>query len=175
MDDNTFNATLRMFENDVNLIEVLHGKPALFTSALYSGGFFTGAPQTRDHSELLGIRAMEKGNSTAALRLQFRATTGGYNLVIKNRGDHYDKLITNHWNDIFGVKEPSTDNPTVFILLNHQNRVIIRKDIATTHLPVSLMTNSNKHVGGIKVRGSPYLYLAETEEKFKIPFVLTLL
>lgn len=175
MDNKSFEATLSMFDAHVNFLAALHGKPTIATVTAFSGGFYSGRRQTHDHSNLLGMRPKGPGVIAAPLTLQFRPAVGGYNLVIKNTGKHYDKLISKSWLEIFGVDGPATDNPTVFILLNHQNRTITRENITAAYSPVSLRTLSNQYIGGLKVRGSPYLYLAETEEKSKITFILSLL
>lgn len=171
----SFDATLRMFDHQVNLLEVLHGKPALATVSLFSGGFFTGKPQTLDHSSLLGMRPKGQGGTAAPLKLHFQHTADGYILSIKNTGEHHKKLISNIWLEALGAKSPDTDKPTLFTLIDHQNKAITLENITTAHSPVSLMTENKKHVGGLKVRGSPYMYLAETEEKSKITFILSIL
>ncbi|MBC3365025.1 hypothetical protein [Pseudomonas sp. SWRI154] len=175
MDNKSFEATLRMFDAHVNLLEILHGQPTLATVSAFSGGFYSGRPQTHDHSNLLGMRPKGQGITAAALTLQFRPTAGGYNLVIKNTGKHYDKFISQSWSEVFGAKGPDTKTPTVFTLLDHQNRTITRESITAVHLPVSLRTQNNNYIGALKVRGSPYLYLAESEGKSKITFILSLL
>ncbi|SFB51605.1 hypothetical protein SAMN03159488_04683 [Pseudomonas sp. NFIX10] len=172
--EQSFHATLSMFDARVNLLETLHGKPAMATVSSFSGGFFTGKPQTHDHSHLLGIRAETQGMDRAQLILHFRPTSHGYILTLKNPGEHYNKLISKSWLEVLGAENPNTVNPTRFILIDHQQNIITRKNINTLHTPVSLMTATHKYVGGLRVRGSPYLYLAETEEKSKITFILSL-
>ncbi|WLH12012.1 hypothetical protein PSH58_24790 [Pseudomonas hefeiensis] len=173
--DQSFNATLRMFDRHVNLLEILHGKPAMATVSLFSGGFFTGRPQTHDHSSLLGMRPKGQNLSATPLKLHFRHTNDGYSLVIKNTGEHDNKLIGKRWLEVLGAQDSGTDDPMFFTLVDHQNNAITLKNIFTPHLPVSLMTENKKHIGGLKVRGSPYIYLAETEEKSKVTFILSVL
>lgn len=173
--EQSFNATLSMLNTRVNLLERLHGKPAMATISSFSGGFFTGRPQTQDHSSLLGMHADDQDVRSEPLRLHFRYTAGGYFLTLKNTGEHYNKLISKSWLEIFGVSDPNTRNPTLFSLLDHQQNIIMRKHITSRHVPISLMTGNKKHVGGLRVRGSPYLYLAETEEQSKAMFILSIL
>jgi hypothetical protein len=175
MDNKSFEATLSMLDAQVNFLEVLHGQPTMVTVTAFSGGFYSGRRQTRDHSNLLGMKPKVPGVVTAPLMLQFRPAVGGYKLVTKNTGKHYDKLIRKSWLETLGVDGPKLGSPTVLTLLDHQNRTLTRENITAAHLPVSLMTQNNKYIGGLKVRGSPYLYLAETEEKSKITFLLSLL
>lgn len=174
--EKSFNATLRMFNAHVHLLDALHGKPAMATISSFSGGFFTGKPQTHDHSRLLGMRPEGPGAAVAPLMLHWRHTPDGYILTIKNQGEHYNKLLSRRWLEVLGAENSNIDNPTLFTLVDHQNNnIITQKNISAAHCPVSLRTANNKYVGGLKVRGSPYLYLAETEEKSKATFILSLL
>ncbi len=173
--EQSFNATLSMYNTRVNLLEKLHGKPAMATISSFSGGFFTGRPQTQDHSSLLGMRADDQAVHSEPLRLHLRYTAGGYLLTLKNTGEHYNKLISKSWLEVFGASDPNTRNPTLFSLIDHQHNIITRKHIKSRHVPISLMTGNKKHVGGLRVRGSPYLYLAETDEQSKAMFILSVL
>lgn len=172
--EKSFHATLSMFDAHVNLLEALHGKPAMATVSSFSGGFFTGKPQTHDHSHLLGMRSEALGVDCTQLMLHFRPTPHGYILTLKNPGEHYNKLISKSWLEVLGAESSNTVNPTRFILIDHQQNIITRTNINAQHTPISLMTATNKYVGGLRMRGSPYIYLAETEEKSKITFILSL-
>ncbi|WP_420231101.1 hypothetical protein ACN079_17335 [Pseudomonas sp. ABY48] len=173
--EQSFYATLSMINARVDLLERLHGKPAMATISSFSGGFFTGKPQTHDHSSLLGMRAEDQGACNEPLQLHFRPTAKGYILTLKNTGEYHNKLISKSWLEVFGARDPNTRNPTLFSLIDHQHNIITRKNIKSRHVPISLMTGNKKHVGGLRVRGSPYLYLAETEEQSKAMFILSIL
>lgn len=169
----SFNATLRMHDARINLLEHLHGKPAMATIRSFSGGFFTGKPQNHDHSCLLGMDPQAPGVDTTPLRLHFGYTAQGYILTIKNPGEYYDKLISRSWLEVLGAQHSDTRNPTLFNLVDYRDNIITRKDITSIHAPVSLLTSNRKYVGGLRIPGSPYIYLGKTEEKSKITFVLT--
>lgn len=173
--EKSFNAKLRMLNTRINLLELLHGKPALATVSSFSGGFFTGKPQIHDHSSLLGLLPQNEGVDTAPLELHFRDTGDGYILSIKNIGEHHDKLLSKSWLDILGARDPNTSNPTVFTLVDPQDKAITLKNITTAHSPVSFMTENKKYIGRLNVRGSPYIYLGETERKSKATFILSIL
>ncbi|AXP05366.1 hypothetical protein ACWA6H_25675 [Pseudomonas bijieensis] len=173
--ENSFHATLDMFSAHVNLLERLHGKPALATVSSFSGGFYTGKPQTQDHSHLLGMRAEDPRTRGEPLRLHFRHTANGYILTLKNTGEHYNKVLSKSWFEVLGAKDPNTKKPTLFTLIDFQQNVITPKNIKSGHTRISLMTANKKHVGGLRLRGSPYLYLAETEEQSKATFILSIL
>lgn len=170
----SFNATLRMHDARINLLEHLHGKPAMATIRSFSGGFFTGPAQAHDHSSLLGMHPDARGPDTPPLKLHFRHTADGYILSIKNPGEYYDKLISRSWLDVLGAQHSNTRHPTLFTLVDHRRNIITRKDITSIHLPVSLMTANQKYIGGLKIPGSPYIYLAKTEEKSRITFILSI-
>ena len=164
-----------MFSAHVNLLGRLHGKPAMATVSSFSGGFYTGKPQTQDHSHLLGMRPEAPGTRGEPLRLHFRHTAGGYLLTLKNTGEHYNKLLSKSWFEVLGAKDPTTKNPTLFTLIDFQQKVITPATIKSGHTRISLMTAGRKYVGGLRLRGSPYLYLAETGEQSKVTFILSIL
>jgi hypothetical protein len=173
--EKSFVAILRMFDHKLNLLELLHEKPALATIRLFSGGFFTGSPQTLDHSKLLGMRPNDQGSAVKSLKVHFRHTSNGYILSIKNTGDHYNQLISQSWLEVFGSVDSDIDDPTLFTLVDHQGKAVTLKDLSSTHSPISLMTEDGDYLGGLKVNGSPYVYLAKTEARFKTTFVLSIL
>lgn len=173
--EKSFIATLRMFDHKVNVLELLHGKPAMATIRLFSGGFFTGKPQTRDHSHLLGIRPNGQIGEVTSLKLHFLHTADGYILTIKNKGDYYNRIISENWLNTFEAMDTETDKPTAFTLLNHQDAVVTLDNLSTPHSPISLKIEDKHYMGGLKVNGSPYVYLGKTEERSKITFILTVL
>ncbi|AKJ97974.1 MULTISPECIES: hypothetical protein [Pseudomonas] len=168
----SFSATLRSPDMHIHLLETLHGKPAMATITSFSGGFFSGKPQTVDHSSLLGMHAKASGGAVAPLMLHFRHSADGYTLWIKTPGEHHDKFIGKSWFDALGVKD--SGQASTFRLVNPKNRVITLDDITAQHSPLSLMTKHNKYVGGLRMHGSPYLYLAETDVRSKLTFILSL-
>ncbi|CAH0269247.1 hypothetical protein [Pseudomonas mediterranea] len=169
----SFSATLSLPDMNIHLLETLHGKPALATLTSFSGGFFSGRPQTVDHSNLLGMHAKAEGGVIQPLMLHFRHTAGGYTLSIKNTGEHHHKFIGKSWFDAIGVKD--SGKPISFKLVDQKNRVITLENIKAKHSPLSLMTENKKYIGGLRMRGSPYRYLAETEEHSKLTFVLSII
>lgn len=170
----SFIATLRMFDHRVNFLEVLHGKPAMATIGSFSGGSFTGKPQTRDHSALLGILPSPQRGQDKPLRLHFRHTESGYVISIKNQGEYYNKIISQRWQEVMGAVDSNIDDPAAFTLVDPQNKPIKLENLTTPHSPVSLMTSKNKYIGGLRLKSSPYIYLAETEERSKITFILSI-
>jgi hypothetical protein len=171
----SFIATLTMFDHKLNFLELLHEKPALATVRLFSGGFYTGPPQTRDHSSLLGLRRHEQGEAVKPLKLHFRHTAGGYILSIKNAGEYYNKLMSESWLEVLGAVDPDKEQPTVFTLIDHNNKPVTLDNLPATHSPVSLRTKDKKYMGGLTIKGSPYVYLASTAERSKITFILSIL
>lgn len=173
--EQSFIATLRMFDHKVNLLEQLHGNPALATIRYFSGGFFTGKPQTQDHSQRLGICPNEQIGEVTPLTLHFRHTTDGYILSIKNTGEYYNQLICEKALDTLGVTAPDADEPTAFTLLNPQGQPVTLDNLRNTHSAVSIKIKDKHYMGGLKLNGSPYIYLGKTEERSKITFILSIL
>ncbi|TPG74954.1 hypothetical protein [Pseudomonas arsenicoxydans] len=173
--DKSFIATLRMLDHKVGFLQQLHGKPALATISLFSGGFFTGSPQTRDHSHLLGLRLNEQIGRVIPLKLHFRHTPDGYILTIKNKGDYYNQLISKNGLDTVEAVDSDTDDPTTFTLLDHEGVAITLDNLQPAHSPISLRIKDKHYLGGIKIKGSPYVYLGKTEERSKITFILSIL
>ena len=173
--EKSFIAILRMFDHKVNLLEQLHGKPALATITHFSGGFFTGRPPTQDHSKRLGIRPNQQIGEVTPLTPHFRHTAEGYILSIKNTGEYYNHIISEKALDTFGVIDSDADDPTVFTLVNQQGKPITLDNLRNTHSAVSLKIKDKHYMGGLKLNGSPYIYLGKTEERSKITFILTIL
>lgn len=173
--EKSFLANLLMVGHKVSFMESLHGKPAMATIGMVSGGFFTGKPQTRDHSSLLGIRPSEEAGPVKALRLHFRHTANGYMISIKNRGEYYNQLISESWQEVVGAKDCNIDEPSIYTLVNLQNKPVTLEHLPAAHSPVALMTEDNSYLGAIRVRGSPYGYIGKTKEHSKITFVLSIL
>lgn len=171
--EKSFIATLRMFDHKVGFLDHLHGKPAMATITLFSGGFYTGRPQTRDHSHLLGMRINEQCGRTKPLKLHFSHTPDGYILSVKNQGAYYNQLISNRWLDTVQAVDSDIDNPSTFTLLDHNGAAITLDNLRETHSPVSLRFDNQHYLGGLKIRGSPYIYLGKTEESSKITFMLS--
>lgn len=170
----SFTATLRMIDHKVNLLEVLHGKPALATVGMFSGGAYTGKPQSRDHSALLGILPNAQSGPVRPLILHLRHTSAGYILSIKNKGEYYDRIVSQSWQEILGAADSNISEPSVFTIIDQHNKPIAFDNPAAIHTPVSLMTDDNKYIGGLRLRGSPYVYLAATDERSKITFILSI-
>lgn len=173
--EKSFTATLRMLDHKVGVLEQLHGKPALATITLFSGGFFTGSPQTRDHSHLLGLRPNEQIGKVIPLKLHFRHTPDGYILTIKNNGDYYNQVISKNGLDTFEAMDSDTDDPITFTLIDHQGAAITLDNLQAAHSPISLRIKDKHYLGGVKIKGSPYIYLGKAEERSKITFILSIL
>jgi hypothetical protein len=169
----SFDAVLRTAGEHINLLEELYGRPALATLTEFSGGFFTGKPQTHDHSNLLGTVPGDPSLDRRPLRLRFQYTEAGYALSIKNTGEHYNKYIGMTWRNHFGVTTTNLEDAALFGLFDQNNNILTRDNLKA-HTLVSLRT-ADKYIGRSKRRGSPYTYVAETNENTKITFLLSLL
>jgi hypothetical protein len=170
----SFDAVLRTSGEHINLLEELHGKPAIATLTEFSGGFFTGRPQPHDHSTLLGTVSRDPRLDRKPLRLRFQHTEAGYALTIKNTGEHKDKYIGLAWRNHFGVTTANIEDAALFSLMDQNNNILTRDSLKAAHTLITLRTATDKYIGRSKRRGSPYTYLAETDENAKITFILSL-
>jgi hypothetical protein len=68
-----------------------------------------------------------------------------------------------------------TDDPTTFTLLDHEGTPITLDNLLAVHSPISLRTKDKHYLGGVKIKGSPYIYLGKAEERSKITFILSIL
>lgn len=102
--------------NLVHFLDVVNGKQATVTSPLFSGGHFTGRPQSRDDSHLLGFRPEPR------LTLYFRYTDRGYRLYIRTPGPYFGKCLSLDKNGILGAFAPEGSN--VYQLIGKQGNTL---------------------------------------------------
>ncbi|MGE1176376.1 hypothetical protein [Pseudomonas sp. BW7P1] len=134
----SFIATIGIQTDLVHFLDVVNGAPATVTSPLFSGGHFSGKPQSRNDSHLLGIRPEPR------LTLYFRHTEQGYRLYIRTPGPYYGKCLSLDKNGILGAFDPEGSN--VYQLIGKQG------------IPLSIDNHqSNKLEAYLKVSGSPGL------------------
>jgi len=134
----SFVATIGIRTDLVHFLDVVNGAPATVTSSLFSGGHFSGKPQSRNDSHLLGIRPEPR------LTVYFRHTGQGYRLYIRTPGPYYGKCLSLDKNGILGAFAPEGSN--VYQLIGKQG------------IPLSIDDHqSNKLEAYLKVSGSPGL------------------
>jgi hypothetical protein len=109
------------------------------------------------------------------LKLHFRHTPDGYILTIKNKGDYYNQVISKNGLDTFEAMDSDTDDPITFTLIDHQGAAITLDNLQAAHSPISLRIKDKHYLGGVKIKGSPYIYLGKAEERSKITFILSIL
>ena len=171
----SFIATLQVPNYNLDLLGTLYGQPVMVTDLLGSGGVFSGRPQTRDDSGAIGIQPHANGGVKAPLKLYFRHTAKGYEIHIRHTGK-YDRhrLAKNHLDTIY-ARSPTLKDPLAFTLLSQQNASVTGDTLLERHTLITLKTHNNRSIGIKKVKGSPYHYLAETDERNKMVFLLTIL
>lgn len=172
--EKSFLANLFMLDDKVNLLESLYGKPVMAKIGEFGGGW-AGKPQTRDHSSLMGIRPKDECGSIKSLRLHFRYTASGYIISIKNRGEYYNKIISESWLEFLGAKDCNIDEPSIYSLVDFHNKPVTLENLPDIHNRVCIMTEDNRYWGAIRSRSLSYTYIGKTEERSKIPFVLSIL
>lgn len=171
----SFIATLTLRDQNVNFLELLYGRPALARLTLGSGGFFSGRPPTVDHSDLLGLRPRAQAVESRPLALHFRHTDDGYILSVKNPGVYYGRVISEQALDAFEAVGSDDEDATIFNLITPEDTPLSTKLLSNKQLLISLKIKDKHYAGGLKMKGSPYIYLGRTEKRSKIVFALTIL
>lgn len=173
--NNSFIATLEVPGHRLNLLESLYGGPALATELLGSGGFYSGRPQNRDDSNLLGFRKNEEVGAIAELQLFFSGTLDGYAIyALDAAGYTHSRIIKNRMN-ILGSAPLNTDERTIFNLVNEQGNIITLDDLRGDNHRIKLKTQDEKYIGGLTLRGSSYHYISEVRDNYKMTFNLKIL
>ncbi|MFJ4194803.1 hypothetical protein [Pseudomonas sp. NPDC089534] len=162
---NSFIATLALDTHHVNFLGQLHETPAIRLDTQFSGGFFTGAPKRKNDSHLLGHRSRQDIPDPAPLTIYFRCTDDYYHLYIRSHPVYAGHCLSKDPSGFLGAFLPAGRDTTSFNLLNLDNRVITLPDLTRdTHL-IRLQARSARHVGSLRRRGAPYLYLGETDQE----------
>ncbi|WP_309675110.1 hypothetical protein [Pseudomonas sp.] len=93
----SFIATIGAQTTLVHFLDVVHGGKATVSSSLFSGGHYTGRPQSRDDSHFLSLRPEPRAT------LYFRYTNNGYRLYIRTPGPYFGKCLSLSENGILGA------------------------------------------------------------------------
>ncbi|MDN3219860.1 hypothetical protein [Pseudomonas nunensis] len=173
--NNSFVATLEIPDQHLNLLEILHGGPAISTELLGSGGFYSGRPQPRDDSSLLGFRPKEEVHAIAPLQLFFLGGQGGYSVFTLNSEGRLDLCIRKNRVNILETVPYDTEERTLFNLINERGNLITLDDLLGDNHWVSIKSEDDKYIGGLTLRGSAYRYLSEVRDNYKMTFNLKIL
>ncbi|RON56039.1 hypothetical protein [Pseudomonas frederiksbergensis] len=172
---NSFIATLEIPGQHLNLLNTLYGGPAMATELLGSGGFFTGRPQQRDDSHLLGYRSKAEVSAIEPLQLFFLGSQGGYAIFTLDGSGHLHSCISKNRVNLLGAVAADSGERTLFNMTNDQGRIITLDDLAGDKHLITLKTEDEKHIGGLTLKGSNYHYLSEVSDNYKMTFELKIL
>ncbi|MDP9711829.1 UNVERIFIED_ORG: hypothetical protein J2X80_003922 [Pseudomonas fluorescens] len=134
----SFIAIVGIQTNLVHFLDVVNGEKATVNSSMFSGGHFTGKPQSRDDSHRLSLRPEPR------LTLYFRYTDRGYRLYIRTPGPYYGKCLGIDKDGILGAFAP--DGSSFYQLIGKQGNTLSIED-----------HQSNKLEAYLQVSGSPSL------------------
>ncbi|KAF2390000.1 hypothetical protein [Pseudomonas frederiksbergensis] len=153
----SFIATIGTPTTLVHFLDEVLGEKATVSSSLFSGGFYTGKPQTQDHSHLVSLRPEPR------LTLYFRYTGRDYSLYIRTPGPYYGKCLSIDENGLLGAF-PSEGSKT-FNLRNEQGLILPIDSVKTDTLNVYLQASGSPGALHIhRLHNSPFTYFANKSE-----------
>lgn len=154
----SFIATLST-SNLLHFLDVMYGGPATVASSLASGGFFTGRPQTRDDSHLLGLRRDLPADTHPKLVIYFRHTRSSYRLYIRTPGTYYGMCISVNDGGLLGAF--ASVGSKTFNLIDANGATINLDTISKDNIKVYLQIKHSGLVHQHKVHDSQYHYFAD--------------
>lgn len=170
----SFTATLTIPDHQLNFLKTLHGEPVIVNDTRFSGGHFAGAIQRTDHSNLLSLRPTSKNEKAAPMNLYFRNTDDYYVIYIHSPADFRWQCISMNPQRILGAYPAAGSETTSYNLLDQDNRIVTLDDLKGPEHLVWLRARNSGKLGGVKLRGSPHIYLADAGDD-GAPFILNIL
>jgi hypothetical protein len=172
----SFSANLEIPGRTLNLLATLYGKPAISKPTMGSGGVFSGRIQPRDDSRLLGSRPNADVGVIAQLKLYFWYTPEGYEIYILDNEPHLPAWrLSKSTNKILGAVDRNLNKLTAFDLINQNNNVVTLDNFNGNRHQVKLKARDGGFIGGMKVPGSPFSYIADIGMRDAVTFNLNIL
>ncbi|MGJ7513438.1 hypothetical protein ACSFE6_03730 [Pseudomonas baetica] len=154
----SFIATIGTDFSLLHFLEEMYGERAISTPTRASGGSFTGRPQARDDSHLLGLRSEVPINHKPRLALYFRHTSNGYRLYIRTQGPYYGMCLSPNDNGLIGAFPPA-ESDTFYLI--RENGIPLNLENLNDMTPCIYLQARNSGVLHTQIaRGSPYIYIA---------------
>ncbi|WP_433737215.1 hypothetical protein [Pseudomonas putida] len=169
----SFTARLTIDHHQLNFLNILHGKPVIINDTVFSGGFFTGAVQSRDHSNLLSFRP-DCHEKVAPLNIYFRCSDDYYVMYVHSPAVYRWNCIDTNPKRILGAFPAAGSQTASFNLFDRNGRVVTLDDLYGPVHTLWLKARNAGKLGGMKVRGSPHIYLADAGDD-GLPFKLNIL
>lgn len=166
----SFTATLDTAGTVLHFLEALHGQKTLVTSSTSSGGFYTGRPQQRDHSHLVGLLSGAAVQAKSRLQLYFRYTGSDYQLYIRTLGPQFGKCLSISDTGLFGAF-PTTGS-TTFNLISKRHKVLTLDDIREDDSEIYIQVKDSGLLHQHRPHDSNYTYIAD---KGETPLVFSLM
>lgn len=158
----SFTATIGTEFSLLHFLDEMYGRRAISTPTRASGGSFTGRPQARDDSHLLGLRSDVPINYKLRLALYFRHTTNGYRLYIRTPGHYYGMCLSTDNNGLVGAF-PAAESGT-FYLIRENGIPINLENINDVTSRIYLQAINSGVLHSQIIRGSPYTYIAANDD-----------
>ena len=154
----SFIATIGTPNTLLHFLDYIHARPAIVSVSDFSGGFFTGWPQTRDDSHFLGLRADVPVDARPRLTLYFRFTGTAYRLYIRSPGPYYGKCLSMSDQDFFGAYE--SEGASTFDLINERGIPVTLSAIKSDWSNIYLRPRDEGLLHVQRRIESPYVYIA---------------
>lgn len=154
--EQSFIATLWLGKRPVNALDTLLGKPAWVN--------WLGIPVTAPHivgtvrndSAMLSCQA---GTTVQAMRFYFRHTVQGYQLYVREPGDHFGKALVTYDDGYLGLMPAAASPPITLALRKPNDSPASYADLVTNTNLIGL-AYSGRPIGRSRRRNSPFEYLA---------------
>ncbi|AWY41292.1 hypothetical protein DKY63_15920 [Pseudomonas putida] len=155
----SFIATIGTEFGLLHFLDEMYGERAISRPTRASGGSFTGRPQSRDDSHLLGLRKDVPTNHRPRLTLYFRHTNSGYQLYIRTPGPYFGMCLSTNDNGLVGAF-PSDKSSDTFYLIRENGIPINLENLNDTTPCIYLQSRNAGVLHTFIARGSPYTYIA---------------
>lgn len=169
----SFTTTLTIPHHQLNFLGILYDKPVIVNETRFSGGHFTGAVQRQNNSNLLSFRP-DPHEEIAPLNIYFRCSDDYYVMFVQSPATYRWDCISANPRRILGAYPAAGSKTTSYNLLDRNGQIITLDDLQGPVHTLWLKARNAGKLGGVKVRGSPHIYLADAGED-GIPFKLNIL
>lgn len=171
----SFTATLTIPNYQLNFLKVFHGEPVIITETLFGGGHFIGAPQRRDHTNLLSFRRDDQKEKVSPLKLYFRCADDYYVMYVQSPQTYSWNCISMSPSRLLGAYPAAGSKTTSYNILDSKGRIITLDDLRGPQHTIWLKVRNAGRLGDIKFRGSPHLYLGDAGDDDGIFFNLNII
>lgn len=171
----SFTAELAIPNHQLNFLKIFHGEPVIVTETLFSGGHFTGAPQRRDHTNLLSFRRDDQKEKISPLKLYFRCADDYYVMYVQSPQTYSWNCISMSPSRLLGAYPAAGSRTTSYNILDAKGRIITLDDLPGPRQTIWLKARNAGRLDAIRLRGSPHIYLGDAGNDGGICFNLNII